>query len=306
MKVSLIATVLDADAHVGDFLASIARQTRPPDEVVVVDGGSTDGTLERLRAADGISLIEVPGANIARGRNVAIAHAAHEVIAVADADCSYDDDWLARLLAPLEAGAEVAMGVTEPVVGSFFDAVITSNLPVDPGDVDGSTFLPSARSVAYRREAIDAVGGYPEWLAIGEDMWVDIRWRERALDMRLAPDAVARWHPRGDVGALWRQYHAYGRGDGEGGMHPDRHALRFATYGGLALAIGSRRRWPKMLAAAAAIAYAAEPIRRTWARRPHERARALIAVPAFLALSDVAKMTGYIAGLRERARRQAS
>ncbi len=44
MKVSLITTVKDAADDVGPFLASLAVQTRQPDEVVVVDGGSTDGT----------------------------------------------------------------------------------------------------------------------------------------------------------------------------------------------------------------------------------------------------------------------
>ena len=88
MKVSLIATVLNAEDHIGAFLASVAAQTRAPDEVVIVDGGSTDGTAAALRAAAGITMLEDPGANISRGRNVAIAHAAHEVIAVADADCA--------------------------------------------------------------------------------------------------------------------------------------------------------------------------------------------------------------------------
>ena len=305
MKVSLIATVLDAADDIGGFLASVAAQTRMPDEVVIVDGGSTDGTVEILRAAEGVTLVEAPGANIARGRNLAIAHATHDVIAVADADCAYGEGWLAALLGPLEAGADVAMGVTAPVVDSFFNACVSCNLPVDPGMVDEDTFLPSARSVAFRRDAIDAVGGYPEWLAIGEDTWVDLRWRERAMDLRLAPEAVASWRPREDLVGLWRQYFRYARGDGEAAMHPERHAIRFATYGGLALTIGSRRRWPKALALMGAVAYAGEPIRRTWRRRPDpaDRALAVVAVPAFLAYTDVAKMAGYLAGLARRARR---
>ena len=55
MKVSLISTVKDAADHIDAFLTSVAGQTRPPDEVIVVDGGSTDGTLELLRAADAIA-----------------------------------------------------------------------------------------------------------------------------------------------------------------------------------------------------------------------------------------------------------
>jgi glycosyltransferase involved in cell wall biosynthesis len=303
MKVSLIATVLNAADHTPSFLASIRAQSRAPDEVIVVDGGSTDGTLELLRAADGITLIEEPGANIPRGRNVAIAHAAHEAIAVADADCEYDAAWLERLLEPLDAGADVAMGIYEPIVTSFFDACVAAvNLPLDPAAVDETTFMPSARSVAFRREAIDAVGGYPEWLPIGEDMWVDIRWRERGVAMRLAPDAVARWRPRSSLTATWTQYFRYARGDAVAGMHPERHALRFSVYGSLAAAVVSRRAWPKILAACGAVAYAHAPVARGWsrARTPGELVAATVAVPALMAWIDAAKMAGYAVGLADR------
>jgi glycosyltransferase involved in cell wall biosynthesis len=268
-----------------------------------VDGGSTDGTAERLRAADGITLIEEPGANIARGRNLAIAAASHDAIAVADADCAYGPEWLAALLEPLEAGADVAMGWTEPVVGSLLDACVASlGFPLAPDEVDAPNFMPSARSVAFRRETIDAVGGYPEWLAIGEDMWVNHRWGERAFDMRMAPDAIARWHPRSSLTDIWRQYMRYARGDGQGGMYPERHALRFAVYGGLLAALASRRTWPKLLAAGGALAYAREPVVRARARVATDRDRTLasVLVPALLAFTDAAKMCGYTLGLRDR------
>jgi glycosyltransferase involved in cell wall biosynthesis len=303
MKVSLIATVLNADARVEEFLASIAAQGRRPDELIVVDGGSTDGTVERLRAAEGITVIEEPGANIARGRNLAIAAAAHEAIAVADADCAYGPGWLEALVAPLEAGADVAMGWTDPVVETFLDACVASlGFPLSAEDVDPAGFMPSARSVAFRRETIDAVGGYPEWLAIGEDMWVNHRWRERGFDLRMAPDAVAHWHPRGSLGAIWRQYVRYARGDGQAGMYPERHALRFAVYGGLAVALVSRRTWPKLVAAGGAVAYARTPVARAHARLRTSRDRGLatLAVPALLAFTDLAKMWGYAHGLVDR------
>jgi glycosyltransferase involved in cell wall biosynthesis len=250
-----------------------------------------------------VTLIVEAGANIARGRNVALAAASHEVIGVADADCSYGPEWLAALLQPLEAGADVAMGWTDPVVDTLLDACVSSlGFPLSAAEVDEATFMPSARSVAFRREVIDAVGGYPEWLAIGEDMWVDHRWRERGFDMRLAPEAVASWHPRSSLADIWRQYVGYARGDGQGGMYPERHALRFAVYGGLIVTLASRRTWPKLLVAGGAFAYARTPIRRAHARvaTPRDRAIATVAVPALLAFTDAAKMCGYALGVADR------
>ncbi len=303
MKVSLIATVLDAAEHAPAFLSSMRSQTRRPDEVVIVDGGSTDGTLELLRQADGVVFVHEPGANIARGRNIAIANATHEIIAVADADCEYGPTWLEELLKPLEKGSDVSMGTYEPIVRGFFDACVASvNLPLDPTDVDETRFMPSARSVAFRREAIQAVGGYPEWLAIGEDMWVNHRWRERGFQMRLATAAVARWHPRPSLRPTLVQYFRYARGDAQAGMYPERHALRFAVYGGLAVALASRRTWPKALALVGGLAYASAPVRRAWKRieDPAQRVLATAAVPALMAAVDGAKMAGYVAGLVDR------
>jgi glycosyltransferase involved in cell wall biosynthesis len=305
VKVSLVATVLNAADHVEEFLGSIADQTRSPDEIIVVDGGSTDGTLEILRNnADAVDAVVEPGAGIARGRNVAIARATHDTIAVADADCRYGPSWLEELLRPLDAGADVAMGWYEPVITSFRDACVASiNLPLDPSEVDESTFMPSARSVAFRREAIEAVGGYPEWLRIGEDMWVDLRWRERGMDMRFAPGAVARWRLRPTLRATWLQYFRYARGDADAGMYPERHALRFGVYGSLAAAAASRRAWPKIAAVIGGASYASMPVKRAWRRldRRSDRALATAAVPALIAFVDSAKMAGYAAGLVDRA-----
>jgi hypothetical protein len=122
--------------------------------------------------------------------------------------------------------------------------------------------------------------------------------------MRFAPDAVVRWRLRPNLAETWKQYFRYARGDALAGMHPERHALRFGVYTGLAGALASGRRWPRALAAAGAIAYARTPVRRGWARArdTRERALATVAVPALMAFTDAAKMAGYAAGLVDRTR----
>jgi len=306
LKITLISTVKDCAEGVDQFLASLAAQTRRPDEVIIVDGGSTDGTAERFELDETITLIREPGANISRGRNIALGAASHDLIAVTDADCVLEPGWLEAIAAPLEAGADVSMGFYAPVIDGFFHSCIAAvNLPLDASEVDPATFMPSARSVAYRRDAIEMAGGYPEWLAIGEDMWVNHRWRELGLDLRFAPGAVVRWRLRSGMLETWTQYFRYARGDAQAGMYPERHALRFGVYAGAGLALRSRHSLPKLAALGGAVAYARTPVRRAYRRfeDPGERARAIVAVPALMMWMDTAKMAGYVVGLADRVRR---
>ena len=86
-------------------------------------------------------------------------------------------------------------------------------------------------------------------------------------------------------------------------MYPERHALRFAVYGGLAAALVSRRTWPKAARARVAPSHTrARPVTRARARLtdPRDRAMATVVVPALLAFTDVAKMWGYALGLADR------
>jgi cellulose synthase/poly-beta-1,6-N-acetylglucosamine synthase-like glycosyltransferase len=166
--------------------------------------------------------------------------------------------------------------------------------------------MPSARSVAFRKEAFEAAGGYPEWLAIGEDMYLNRRWRDLGVRMDLAREAVVYRRPRSGLESYWRQFSAYAAGDGEAGMYRERHLLRFAVYGGLGAALASRRRGLVGMAVVAGVAYAARPVRRAFRLFPPGPIRfaAAAAVPALMAVSDLAKMAGYLRGVARR-RRQA-
>jgi len=299
VKVSLVATVKDAGPYIQEFLASVRAQSRQPDEVIVVDGGSSDGTWEALHQTAGILALAEPGANIARGRNVAIRAAAHDVIAVTDADCMLDPEWLARILEPIARGADVAAGFYRPIGESFVQECVAAVSLPEPDELRPG-WMPSSRSLALRREAFEAAGGYPEWLDVGEDMYLNHRLVEQGARVELASDAVAYWRLRPDLATTWRQYARYAQGDAVAGMYPHRHAIRFAAYAFGAFALLSGRRWARVLALIGAAAYASKPVRRAFRRLPPgspRRRGAVAAVPAMMGFIDAAKMWGYLKGL---------
>src|SRR5205823_286196 len=129
------------------------------DEVVIVDGGSSDGTWQLLEdwRERGLALrpLRVPGANISRGRNEAIRVARGEVIAVTDAGVSLEPDWLAALIGPFEEdlSPDVVSGffVADPK-GVFERALGATTLP-RPEEIRPDRFLPSSRSVAFLKSA---------------------------------------------------------------------------------------------------------------------------------------------------------
>ena len=102
-RVSLCATLFNEADSVAAWLDSIFAQTRPPEQIVLCDAGSTDGTIEQIeqRAAQDprIRLIVEQGANVPEGRNAAIEAAVGPAIAVTDAGTILDPEWLERLIA---------------------------------------------------------------------------------------------------------------------------------------------------------------------------------------------------------------
>ena len=298
MKVTLISTVKDVGPAMNDFLASLERQTRRPDEIVIVDGGSRDGTLDALRSAPGVTAISEPGSNISRGRNVAIRAATHDIIAATDADCILADDWLENLVHPIERGADVAAGFYEPLCTSFFETC-ASAVSVRERDELRPGWMPSARSMAFRRDSYESAGGFPEWLDVGEDMYFNHRLRESGARVELAPRAVVYWRIRPTLAETWRQYAGYAEGDALGGMYAERHFIRFLTYALAVAAVKSRNRGLLGLAAAGGAAYASRPLRRVWRRLPGwpGRSAGLVVVPSMMVFIDAAKMWGYLRGL---------
>ena len=314
MKVSIIATVKNEGEALRPLLDSILDQTRPADEIVICDGGSTDDTRavrDEHRQWPPLRVIAAPGSNISQGRNRAIAAAAGDVIAVTDAGVILSPSWLDELLAPfVDESVQVVSGWFEADPFTDFEVVMGATVLPAREDVDPDAFLPSSRSVAFRKSAWETVGGYPEWLEHSEDLVFDKALRDRFGPFPFAPAAVAYFRPRSSLRAFYRQYYAYARGDGKANLWPRRHAVRYATYL-LALPLILRAIWRAqpigwLLFALGIGAYSRRPAERLWANtwgwRPPARARAFALIPIIRLVGDVAKMLGYPAGVVWRLR----
>lgn len=300
---SLAITLRDEMSSLADLLSAIDSQTSAPPEIVVVDGGSRDGTFEALeewaRKRPPVLVLSKPGANIAQGRNFAIQHCTREVIAVTDGGCRPEPDWFGKITAVFaDPATDVAMGFYRADTRNLFQMLVSClNLP-DSDEVRSDRFMPSSRSIAFRRSAWDRAGRYPEWLEVGEDMYLNKEMLRAGAHRVFVPDAIVRWKLRSDLRGFLRQYFRYAQGDGIAGMYPRRHALRFAAYLGSTALIVASFRWPALLVlpGVGALWWMLVPYRRMLRRLRSRRISGFLILPVLEIMMDAAKMAGYLAG----------
>ena len=232
--VTVTATVLNEVEEVEGLVSTLARQTLAPKEVIIVDGGSTDGTWEWLEAArskypslvairDESCNLKASAGPIARGRNVGIAAATSEVVACADAGCIYDPEWLGRLTAPiLKGSAEYSLGgsCVDPADQTIWDLASAPFFGLKQ-NADGTTKSCTARSMAFRKDLWQRVGGFPETSFLGEDTMFDLRVR-KLVTPAFAERAQAIYRPRHTLRSALSMMARYGVADGVMGTRRSR------------------------------------------------------------------------------------
>lgn len=223
MRVSVVITVKNEERTVKFLLDSLLAQTKSPNEILIVDGGSIDKTIliieQYSRTYKNIRVIKSPG-SIAHGRNIGIKNAKYDIIAQTDAGCIAEKNWLKRITKPFEKReVQMVAGFYEMVGESYFQKALAPFLGVTPQNFDSRFFLPSARSVAFRKSVWKAVGGYSEKLTLaGEDTLFNHEVLKKGIPIHRVKTAKVYWQLPNNLWIVFKKFFYYAVGDSQSGI----------------------------------------------------------------------------------------
>jgi len=318
VKVSLISTVKNEQGFIEVFLDSVKAQTLQPDEVVIVDGGSTDQTVSLIEKHNEknfyVKLIKGEKLNRPQGRNLAISMAKNEIIACSDVGCRLDERWLANITRPfqLNPDVDVVTGISIACPKTLFEHCNSYSIVTEKTseDVTGwfrkihrliykrrfSKEMPSSRSVAFKKSMWERVGGYPEDLDGGEDTYFNVRMKESGALFEIARDARVYWHPRSKLTSFVYQNFEYAREDGKGGLFVSKHLIRIISYliGLILFVFGFYSFWFWVGLLFLAFVYLSIPIVEIFAKTNNPIVSFI--VPFVFMVKDVSQMVGFASG----------
>jgi glycosyltransferase involved in cell wall biosynthesis len=200
-EVSLVMTAWNAERHIAEALQSALDQTRPPDEIIVVDDGSTDETGEVAAGFAGVTVVRQDNQGVGAGRNTGIAAAHGALLAFLDAD----DLWLPH---KLERQRDVLEA--EPTVGAVF-CLVDEFLDLPEGAPATAVRAPHLGVAAplsscalLPRPVVESLGPLPTTL-VGE--WVG--WwsqaRAQGVTEHIVPEVLVRRRIHGSNNSLRRE-----------------------------------------------------------------------------------------------------
>lgn len=229
MKVSVICTVFNEAGSIEDFVFKWIKD-EVVNEIVIVDGGSTDDTdtiLSRLQQTHPKLTVSIgEKLNVAAGRNKALSIASGDIFLFADAGCVYPNDWAEKLVSAVKQHSCPVASVYHPEPGTNFQNMIGEILV---GSVDKKfieRYLPSCRSFCISRGDLGECF-FNEGLTLSGE---DTEFMDRVLsgnDWLVIDDVSVGWQMRTSIRSVKQQMYNYGLGDGESGSR-DSLAIIFA------------------------------------------------------------------------------
>lgn len=218
----LIATRNEAK-HLAETLESLCAQDLGPEEleVLILDGGSTDQTLEIARRFEqqlpGLRILNNPGVLSAAGWNLGLREAGAPAVAILSGHVKLQADHLRLMLDALRPEIAGVGGRAMPVGDGPLSRLIALAFSSVLGN-GGATFMAGsvARSVetiafgAYWRRNLLEIGGFDEQIVRGQDWDLNLRLRQRGHTLWYVPGVEARYTTRSDFRSLWRRQYLAG------------------------------------------------------------------------------------------------
>lgn len=223
---SVILAVYNEIDHIDEVLADLFGQDYAGSlQVIVADGGSTDGTRHRLGAIDDprLTVIDNPDRRQSPGLNRAAAVASGEILVRADGHTRFAADFVTCSVAGLlETDAVAVGGRMNPVGSTVFERAVAAAmnsrmiLPARFHHATERTVADTAYLGAFRKDAFEAIGGLRSFPSnSSEDADLYARWRAHGETVIVDPAIHTTYSPRGNLRSLADQYFHYGMGKAE-------------------------------------------------------------------------------------------
>jgi hypothetical protein len=310
IKVSVVVPVRNEAATLPQVLDSLFRQSRPPDEIVIADGGSTDHTADAASAyaGRGVRVVALGPAYPGRARNEGVLAARNDWLAFIDAGCEAHPEWLEGLLAAVGEGSDLPCAI----YGSYEvrrdtewerAQALAYVAPVDPAT--GCRPLSIASSLIHRA-AWAAAGRFREDLRAAEDLLFFARLEAAGVPILRSARALVTWRLPEGPAAVFKRFRLYSAHHMSAGLSRSWHRRVMAMdVAAVLMAAGAPLGWGLLLLLG--IASLARLLRTVLVRRRNIaplsafRPDRLARVGIILVLADAAVWAGAVDHLRARA-----
>ncbi|MGZ7209329.1 MAG: glycosyltransferase [Methanobacterium sp.] len=209
---SLVLTSKNESNNIHELINAVINQEKRPDEMIIVDAGSTDGTIEIIKEFQNIhswiKLEVINDVSRGRGRNLAIKDAKYDIIAVTDAGCYLEKNWLKNLVKPIEEGYDISVGYYKPYYKNDFEYF--EGLLMVPDKIDIVRI--SSRSLAFKKKVWEKTGGYEELVDVGEDTLFHKKFVDHKFKIKYSKDAIVYWDMPLNTKELFKKLYGYGKG----------------------------------------------------------------------------------------------
>lgn len=240
MKVSFITTVLNEEQNIQILLSSLFHQAKRPDEVIIVDGGSNDKTIKIIKEfiLDIRSeefrkrfKILIKKGNRSICRNEAIKRAKGDIIVVSDSGCILDKNWIKNIIKPfINPKIDVVAGYYRGMARSIFEKCLIPYVLIMPDKIDPHNFLPSSRSMAFKKRIWEKAGGFPNEHSRNEDYVFARKLKKIHAILYFKRSAIVYWLPRRNIFEAFSMFFFFAMGDAQAGILRPKVLFLLARY----------------------------------------------------------------------------